>query len=84
MAYKLTKPDREKLGMRFAEILIFRASARPGDMPELASRKDWKEAAAHERKKVASEIAEEARAILLKSGYPKEQVEKATRHLIRY
>ena len=53
-------------------------------MPELASRKDWKEAAAYERKKVASEIAEEARGILLKSGYPKEQVQKATRHLIRY
>ena len=84
MAYRLTKPDREKLGMRFAEILLCRASASPGDMPELASRKDWKEAAAHERRKVVSEIAEEARGILLKSGYPKEQVEKATRHLIRY
>ena len=84
MAYRLTKPDREKLGMRFAENQICRANARPGDMPELASRKDWKEAAAYERKKVASEIAEEARGILLKSGYPKEQVEKATRHLIRY
>lgn len=84
MAYRLTKPDREKLGMRFAEILLCRAIASPGDMPELASRKDWKEAAAYERKKVASEIAEEARAILLKSGYPKGQVEKATRHLIKY
>ncbi len=84
MAYKLTKSDREKLGMRFAEILLRRASARPGDMPELASRKDWKKAAAHERIKVASEIAEEARGLLLKSGYPKEQVEKATLHLIRY
>ena len=51
MAYRLTKPDREKLGMRFAEILICRANARPGDMPELASRKDWKEAAAYERKR---------------------------------
>ena len=84
MAYKLTKPDREKLGLRFAEILLCRASARPDEMAELASRKDWKEAAAHERKKVSSDIAEEARAVLLKSGYPKEQVEKATRHLIRY
>ena len=84
MAYRLTKPDRVKLGMRFAEILICRSSARPGDMPELASRKDWQEVAAHERKKVASMIAEEARAILLRSGYPKEQVEKATRHLIKY
>lgn len=84
MAYKLTKPDREKLGLRFAEILLCRASAKPDEMPELSSRKDWKEAAAHERKKVSSEIAEEARAALLKSGYPRDQVEKATRHLIRY
>ena len=50
MAYKLTKQDLKKLGLRFAEILLCRASARPGDMPELVSRKDWKEAAAHERK----------------------------------
>ena len=84
MAYKLTKPDREKLGLRFAEILLCRASARPDEMTELTSRKDWKEAAAHERKKVSSAIANEARATLLRSGYPREQVEKATRHLIRY
>lgn len=84
MAYRLTKPDRKMLGMRFAEILLCRASAKPGEMTELASRKDWKNAEAHERKKAASEIAEEARDILLRSGYPKEQVEKATRHLIRY
>lgn len=45
MAYRLTKPDREKLGMRFAEALLCRASARPEEMPELALRKDWKEAA---------------------------------------
>ena len=84
MAYRLTKPDREKLGMRFAEALLCRASARSEEMPELALRKDWKEAAPHERKKAATAIAEEARGILLKSGYPKEQVEKATRHLIKY
>lgn len=84
MAYKLTKQDLKKLGLRFAEILLCRASAKPDDMTELASRKDWKEAAAHERKKVSSAIANEARAILLRSGYPREQVEKATRHLIRY
>ena len=84
MAYKLTKPDREKLGLRFAEILLWRASARPDEMTELISRKDWKEAAAHERKKVSSAIAEEARAALLKSGYPQEQVETATRHLIKH
>ena len=84
MAYRLTKADREKLGMRFAETLLCRSSAKPDELPELLARKDWKEAAAYERKKVASEIAEEARGILLKSGYPKEQVEKATRHLIRY
>lgn len=84
MAYRLTKPGWEKLGIRFAEILICRANARPGDIPELASRKNWKEAAAYERKKVVSEIAEKARGTLLKSGYPKEQVEKATRHLVRY
>ena len=84
MAYKLTKPDREKLGLRFAEILLCRASARPDEMTELTSRKDWKEAAAHERKKVSSAIANEARATLLRSGYPREQVEKATRHLIKH
>lgn len=84
MAYKLTKPDREKLGLRFAEILLCRASAKPDEMPELSSRKDWKEATAHERRKVSSDIAEEAGAALLKSGYPKEQVEKATRHLIKH
>lgn len=84
MACKLTKTERKKLGGRFAELLLYRASTRPGEMPELASRKDWEEAAAYERKAVESGIAEEARGILLKSGYPKEQVEKATRHLIRY
>lgn len=84
MAYKLTKQDLKKLGLRFAEILLCRASARPDEMTELTSRKDWKEAAAHERKKVSSAIANEARATLLRSGYPREQVEKATRHLIRY
>lgn len=84
MAYRLTKADREKLGLHFAEILLCRASARPDELAELVSRKDWKEATAHERKKVSSEIAEEARAVLLKSGYPKEQVEKVTRYLIKY
>lgn len=84
MAYKLTKQDLKKLGLRFAEILLCRASARPDEMTEVTSRKDWKEAAAHERKKVSSAIANEARATLLRSGYPREQVEKATRHLIRY
>ncbi|MBS5375497.1 hypothetical protein [Bilophila wadsworthia] len=84
MAYKLTKQDLKKLGLRFAEILLCRASARPDEMTELTSRKDWKEAAAHERKKVSSAIANEARATLLRSGYPREQVEKATRHLTRY
>lgn len=83
MAYRLTKADREKLGMRFAALLLFRTSAKPDEMPELASRKDWRDAAAYERKKAVSEIAEEARAILLKNGYPREQVEKATRHLIK-
>lgn len=84
MAYKLTKAERKKLGGRFAGLLLYRASARPGDMPELALRKDWQEAAAHEREKVSSGIAEEARAILLESGYPKGRVETATRHLIKY
>lgn len=84
MAYKLTKPERERLGRRFAEILLCDVTATPDRLTELSSRKDWKEAAGHERKKAASEIAEEARGILLKSGYPKEQVEKATRHLINY
>ena len=84
MACKLTKTERKKLGGRFAELLLYRASARPCDMPELASRKDWEEATAYERTAVESGIAEEARGILLKSGYPKEQVEKATRPLIRY
>lgn len=84
MVCKLTKTVRKKLGGRFAELLLYRASARPCDMPELASRKDWEEATAYERTAVEAGIAEEARGILLKSGYPKEQVEKATRHLIRY
>lgn len=84
MTCRLSKPERKKLGERFAELLLYRASAKPCDMPELASRKDWEEATAYERKAVESGIAEEARSNLLKSGYPKEQVEKATRHLIRY
>ena len=84
MAYRLTKADREKLGMRFAETLLCRSSARPDELPELLARKDWKEAAPHDRTRACSEIAQEARGILLKSGYPKEQVEKATRNFIRY
>ena len=44
MAYKLTKKELETLGMRLAEVLLCRSSAIPEDLPELASRTDWKNA----------------------------------------
>lgn len=83
MSYKLTKKELETLGMRFAEVLLCRSSAIPEDLPELASRTDWKNAGKHERRRISADIAREARSILLRSGYPRETVEAVTRNLIK-
>lgn len=84
MGFKLTKKEVETLGGRFAEMLLFGGEANPNKLSGLANRKDWKKAESYEKKQAIADIARQARAELLACGYPKEQVEKATRHFIRY
>ena len=83
MAYRLTKKEMEALSTRFAELLTGNANARPEDMPELTTRRDWKEAPSWERKKACSDIARDAKTLLLQNGYPKDIVENITRNHIQ-
>ena len=48
----------------------------PGKLPELKKRKDWKQAEKYEKQRAATEIARQARAVLLQNGYNSETVDK--------
>lgn len=84
MSFKLTKKEVETLGGRFAEMLLFGKEVNPYKMRGLANRKDWKKAESYEKKQAIADIAQQARAELLKCGYNKELVEKRTEKFIRY
>lgn len=85
MGFKLTKMEVETLGSRFAEMLLFGGKeVNPYKMRGLANRKDWKKAESYEKKQAIADIAQQARAELLKCGYNKELVEKKTEKFIRY
>lgn len=85
MGFKLTKMEVETLGSRFAEMLLFGGKeVNPYKIRGLANRKDWKKAESYEKKQAIADIAQQARAELLKCGYNKELVEKRTEKFIRY
>ena len=85
MGFKLTKKEVEALGGRFAEMLLFGGKeVNPYKIRGLANRKDWKKAESYEKKQAIADIAQQARAELLKCGYNKELEEKKTEKFIRY
>lgn len=83
MGFTLTKTEANVLGRRFAKMLLLHDDAKPVKIPILMNRKDWKDAESWEKKRAIADIAQQARAELLKCGYNKELVEKKTEKYLR-
>ncbi|WP_446424064.1 hypothetical protein [Mailhella sp.] len=81
--FRLTKKEVETLGQHFAEALLTNRGISPGKLPELVKRKDWKQAEKYEKQRAATEIARQAKAVLLQNGYNAETVDKVTSKFIQ-
>lgn len=84
MPLKISPRETERLGEKFAALLLHDPRADPRTIPGLCERKSWQAAGEASRREAIRGIAYSARDILLRSGLRRDLVEQIIKPHTRY